>query len=997
VLLHDGTTRRPTTTYLPVERVVWQPQTAGTSSATAKAAVKADTIRADLTDPLGARSRFKLDRFGAPLLAINPLGATTTMTRDTAGRITQTIEPNGHVTQVTYGYQNVPQGIPYNPYLVQEVRDASKGKGVMYQYDAHHDVTSTVGSYGDPWVVSKVFTYDTQHRLSTVKLGGSSIASATYAYDSLSQPISVADAEGHTQTSTYDAVTGNLKVSTDALGHQTVRHLDALGRTDSVYAPNGAVTGTQYGTLNQVLATKDPLGHVTQTKYNADLTVQRIIDAKGQVYKFSYNALGWPTARFDLADTTRADSMWYDAAGQVKRTRTRRGNVLQALYDVTGRLTETMYRRPGATVDTAYAIFTYDTVGKRVRGWNWTQTDSLVYNGLGQLTAHYLKQGSETYQWAYQYDSRDRLTARTLSKNGVSQTTGTLTRSFDTYDQLTSTTAAGVQMRFDRALNDSLVNKWVVNPGTTGSWWRTTLHDNLHVATRDSFSIATLDARYGKTIQHDSLGRLTGFSPYVFWSGGALRYRYDSAGQLRQACVYQGLDCNGEYGTTSVKVDAYTYDAAGNRTDPGASPVVSSGNRVTQFKGYTLTYDADGNIIAKVGNGETWAYTWDPFDKLTDVKLNGTLVYHFVYDAFGNRVNRCTTANCSAGEREINDGSQFAFARNGSGTVTDEYGYYPGGDQPMSLKLPSGRTGVFITDPQLRGTVRAIADADKNATNVEFKTYDISPWGEVAADTGSITRLRLAGQQYDQGARLYYMRARYYDPQLGRFLSEDPIGISGGLNLYAYAGNDPVNHDDPSGTVSDPRIVCTMAEKTLDYVYTEYVDGRPRRVYHYTQYFDCRSIGWQLKPSPSGYWQRNPFPLPHQADGPPAPRCTLQTVAVGVGAALDAGQIFFAWDGITEAVRGAGTLGRGLLASRNSIVAVEAEGTLGGLRTAQAEMAAQAQVAVGAMGMVRGILAASDATLVKPPDVGSPPPLSLSDFSFTASAYEQLKRCQSGG
>jgi RHS repeat-associated protein len=132
--------------------------------------------------------------------------------------------------------------------------------------------------------------------------------------------------------------------------------------------------------------------------------------------------------------------------------------------------------------------------------------------------------------------------------------------------------------------------------------------------------------------------------------------------------------------------------------------------------------------------------------------------------------------------------------------VTDACGYYPGGDQPMSLKLPSGRTGVFITDPQLRGTVRAIADADKNATNVEFKTYDISPWGEVAADTGSVTRLRLAGQQYDQGARLYYLRARYYDPQLGRFLSEDPIGISGGLNLYAYAGNDPVNHYDPSGT-----------------------------------------------------------------------------------------------------------------------------------------------------------------------------------------------------
>jgi RHS repeat-associated protein len=166
----------------------------------------------------------------------------------------------------------------------------------------------------------------------------------------------------------------------------------------------------------------------------------------------------------------------------------------------------------------------------------------------------------------------------------------------------------------------------------------------------------------------------------------------------------------------------------------------------------------------------------------------------------GNRVARCTTATCSAGEREVNDGSQFVLARSSSGVITDVYGYYPGGDQPMSLQLPSGRTGVFITDPQLRGTVRAIADADKNATNPEFKTYAVSPWGEVAADTGSITRLRMAGQQYDQGSELYYMRARYYDPELGRFLSEDPIGISGGLNLYAYAGNDPVNRSDPSGT-----------------------------------------------------------------------------------------------------------------------------------------------------------------------------------------------------
>ena len=798
VLLADGTTKRPAVTYLPAERVVWQPQLAGISAATAKVAVRVDTIRADITDPLSARSRFKMDRFGAPLLAVGPLGATTTFTRDTAGRVTQTVEPNGHVTQVTYGYEDVYQGIPYNPYLVQESRDVTKGKGVSYTYNFNHDVTAMFGSYGDPWVVRRDFGYSGNRNLATVKVGGSSIASATYTYDSRGRDTSVVDAAGHRARKVYDLVTGNLQDSFDALGHRTHRHFDTLGRTDSVVAPNGAAQGTAYGLLNQVLATKNPLGYTTQTRYNPDLSVQRITDAKGQVYKFSYNAVGWPTARFDLADTTKADSMWYDAAGQVTRTRTRRGNVLGAYYDMVGRTTNLTYRRPGASADTSYAWFAYDTVGKRAQASNWSQSDSLSYDNLGQLTSWQLAQGSERYRWAYQYDLQGRLTTRTLYRSDTLMSAGGLARYYDSYGQLVSTSAAGVTIRFDRTTADSLPTKRVINPGAAGSWWMSTVFDSVHTPKRDSVSIAALDAKYGKLITHDSLGRLTAIAPYN-WQQQA--FRYDLAGQLRQACSKDiQLHCYGENGTTELSQDAYTYDATGNRLDPGANPTVGSGNRVTQFKGYTFTYDADGNVISKSGNGEVWTYTWDPFDKLTDIALNGTLVYHFVYDAFGNRVDRCTNAGCSAGERVINDGSQLVFGRNVNNVVTDEYGYYPGSDQPMALKLSSGRTGVFITDPQLRGTVRAIADANGQAANQEFKTYDISPWGVVPADTGTTTRLRLAGQQYDQGSRLYYMRARYYDPDLGRFLSEDPIGISGGLNLYAYAGNDPVNMWDPSGT-----------------------------------------------------------------------------------------------------------------------------------------------------------------------------------------------------
>jgi RHS repeat-associated protein len=87
-----------------------------------------------------------------------------------------------------------------------------------------------------------------------------------------------------------------------------------------------------------------------------------------------------------------------------------------------------------------------------------------------------------------------------------------------------------------------------------------------------------------------------------------------------------------------------------------------------------------------------------------------------------------------------------------------------------------------------------------------------NPWGTTPADTGTVLRFRWAGREYDQETGLYYMRARYYDPQLGKFLSEDPIGVEGGLNLYGYVGNDPANRTDPFGE----EMVCWSERIWMD-------------------------------------------------------------------------------------------------------------------------------------------------------------------------------------
>jgi RHS repeat-associated protein len=121
---------------------------------------------------------------------------------------------------------------------------------------------------------------------------------------------------------------------------------------------------------------------------------------------------------------------------------------------------------------------------------------------------------------------------------------------------------------------------------------------------------------------------------------------------------------------------------------------------------------------------------------------------------------------------------------------------YNGSSDLFGMRTPSW-TAVAINDPTIH-TVLGLARADSGA---EIKRYGVlnTPWSQQTADTGTIVRFRMGGQEYDQETGLYHLGARYYDPQMGRFLSEDPAGIAGGLNLYAYAGNDPINAADPSG------------------------------------------------------------------------------------------------------------------------------------------------------------------------------------------------------
>jgi RHS repeat-associated protein len=778
IQIYTGASVRPRTLARAPERVVWQPERAGTDTATKKLAVRPDTLYALSIGPLNDTVRTAPDRFGSPTKIIGPYGATTTITRDTLGRAVVTTEPNGHIARASY-----------SGYLVSQSKDSTTGRTITYGYGSNANLTLM---YGD--VTREDIVYHNGNRgpvgaVDSVFTATRTVVESTHLPDALGRDTLIKDGAQHTTRMKYDSVWGSVQQTTDPRGNVTRVHYDAAGRADSTWIPASGLFTYQYDALNRRTEVKNPLGQVTRYVYGPK-TLDRVIDAKGQVYKFAYNPLGLLVARHDLADTLKADTLKYDEAGNVRTVRTRRGDVITMTYDLAAR----MLSRSGP--DFPVDSFKYDPAGRWQVAWNANQRDSSAFDQAGRLaTTRQAMLGGVAYQLSYTYDIRDRLTNRSAP------TGGNLTRyAYNATDGMLDTLcAAGGCVAFRRN-GELLTDRRTYNPGLSGSWYFDKTFNADHSASSDAFSLTAVDQNFRATWQYDSLGRIGQRD----WPGGGLLppsaqfWRYDAVGRLTNVCAITQGFCFNEYGSEDL---AYSYDAAGNRTDAAANAVIGPGNRLQTFKGFTLSYDANGNLVSKTGTGGSpaYTYTWDALSRLTEVRNGGVVVASYKYDALGRRV--AATAADGTTERYVYDGDHVILDVTGAHVVKAEYGYEPGADRLFVIKNTQGAawTGVTINDPKI-GTVEGIATMSGGTIR---KKYSTGVWGVAQSDTGVITRFRMGGREYDQVTKLYYMRARYYDPDLGRFLSEDPLGTDGGLNLYAYAGNDPVNARDPGGMCHD--------------------------------------------------------------------------------------------------------------------------------------------------------------------------------------------------
>ena len=251
--------------------------------------------------------------------------------------------------------------------------------------------------------------------------------------------------------------------------------------------------------------------------------------------------------------------------------------------------------------------------------------------------------------------------------------------------------------------------------------------------------------------------------------------------------------------------------------------IYNKNNELLQKDTSEFTYDENGNMISKTVAGSTTNYQYDIDNRLLSVEEDGSAVASYYYDPFGRRLWKDV------------DGTKTYFhyadeglvaEADGTGAVVKSYGYVPNSTWTTDpLFMTVGGEYYFYQNDHL-GTPQKMT----SVTGAVVWSANYDAFGTAIVDPASsvVNNLRFAGQYFDAETELHYNWHRYYDPSTGRYLTVDPIGLEGGINLFSYANGNPVNVIDPIGFMGrkpDPADL-NNAKKIVEFI--EAIEKNPK-------------------------------------------------------------------------------------------------------------------------------------------------------------------------
>jgi RHS repeat-associated protein len=755
--------------------------------------------------PLNETNQFFYDGKNNLIETIDPLGFTNQFVYDGNNNLIKTIDPRGNPS--TFGY---------NAQFSLTGQTNGAGDWVNYTFTTSGALAGTLASRTDSGGTIQYGYDSTYGQLNSITFPGS-LGSESFVTSPLGDVTSHTDGNGNVTTFKFN----NRRQLTNSIAPTnilTTIAYDPVGNAASVTDPRNNVSSNSWSATRHLLATAlpatsqgtptvtniydnrdwlirslDPLHNPTQYTNDADGRLIAATDPVQRMTTFSYDADGRKLAVVNAANETNSQT-WdargslirltdgaghfftraYDAAGNQTLLTNRNGKKWQFQFDGANRVTNTISPLNHSTA----LVFNHQGLPTLITD-PASQTTTNSYDAKGRLTGRADSVGTTTNG----YDANDNLTS-------VIESNKTNTWTYDAYNRVSSYKDISgnlIQYRYDASGN--MTN--LIYPGGKNVFYA--YDSNNHMTNVTDW------AKRKTAISYDLDGHLTGITRP---NGTQRTLGYDAAGQLtniweQMANTLPIAWCRFNWNSNATVQWEFAAPLPHSVTVPTRNMTYDDENRLYQFQGPTMGslqpvgVDADGNLTSGPLTNDTFvAYTFDARNRLKNVGgVTNT------YDAINNRIGQTVGTNTTTFVVNPNAKLPQVLMRIKNG-VTNYYIYGAGLLYQVTETATATNTLTYHYD--YRGSTIALSGDNGLVTDrIEYSAYGLTTFRAGTNDTPFLFNGRYGVMTDPNG--LLYMRARYYNPYLCRFVSPDPSGFGGGLNFYAAFNGNPVSMTDPAG------------------------------------------------------------------------------------------------------------------------------------------------------------------------------------------------------
>jgi RHS repeat-associated protein len=814
-----------------------------------------------ITEPNGSTTLEKFNAAGEPVETIRAKGTALAQTSSNefnkAFALTKSTDPASHATTYEYDAEGN-----------RKLEKDAEGDELKWTYNSTRDVKTITTPRNETTTINR----DGKGNVESVErpAPGATTQKTTFKHAANGDLESTTDPLTHTTEFEYDTY-GNRKTAIDAEGDKRTWTYDKDGRAITEVSPRGNEAGaepskfetkTERDSQGRPLKITDPLGHTTEFKYDANGNLESKTDGLNHTTKYTYDFADQRT-KVEAANETATETA-YDSEGQIKSRTDGNGRTTKYERNALGQLTETidpLERKTTREYSAAGNLEKIKDPEGRTTTFSYDKADRLTkidfseeatadvtyeYDKDGNVTV--MKDGTGTTENTY-----DQLGRLTEAKNGNAEVVKFEYNLGNLQTKITYPNGKAITREYDKADRLSKVTDWL-SKATTFAYNR----DSQPKLT--TFPTTAVDK---DTWEYNNAGEL---AKVTMTKGeetlASLTYTRDKAGQAESLAV-KGLPGKETTGYTYDKANRLTkggeasfeYDNAGNPTKIGTTAY--SYDKASQLeKGGTTTYGFDKlgeRTKASPEGGSATTYGYDQAHNLVSIARTTPKIENtYAYDGKGLRVsekisgatNRLAWDTAEPLPLLLYDGTRY---------------YLYGPDGAPFEQIVSEAPTYLHHDGQ--GSTRLLTDSAGTTQG----TYTYTPYGSTEGHTGTATTpLGYDGQYTSADTGLIYLRARVYDPQTAQFMSVDPAVADTG-EPYGYAGQNPVNADDPSGRLPQPPPM-PYADSSWDpmQINGEWVWNR---VYNGELYRFGQGGIWRRRSD--GSWDPKP---PNPPPNPPPPR-----------------------------------------------------------------------------------------------------------------------------